>query len=304
MLSYDIKEITSNDLLKINEPTILYLDYYNFNYYNSFGIYSNDNFVFIETEVDEGGTYANIITDLIIYSYSEFSNIIINKKDFKRLYEKKRALILLDSNNKKDQTTFIEFKKYNFPILYGETKISDKYYLSSSQYYQFYEGDESKSEFYFYLNYNTKYYELFFSIYGDYIGNFIREEEIKNLSDLNFDKFNETNFFNTEKYPGFLRIKSNIKPSMFKFSFLRDYEISGPKLLEPANKYYFLVDKINNLTINSYYLNKNIPLKFRVFGLKPKKTITLILDGKSYTLNNSDEFIINFYYSKINSKLN
>ena len=298
MLNYDIKEITSSDSININKPTILYLDHYNFNNYNSFGIYSNNKFFFVESEVDEGDIYSQVTINF----YSELCNIIINKKDFWRLYQKKRALIFLDVNNKNNQTTFIEFKKYNFPIFYGESKINDIYY-SFSQYYQFYEGDESKSEFYFYLNYNSKYLELFYTIYGDYIGNFIREEDIKSLSDLNFDKFNETNFFNTEKDTGFLRIKSNIKPSMFKFTFFMDYEISSQKLLEPGNKYYFLVNKINYLTINSSYIGVNIPLKFRVFGLKQEQAIALILNDINYTLTNSDEFKINFYYEKNNSQL-
>ena len=299
VLNYEIKEITSNEFLTINEPTILYLDYYNFNHYNSFGIYSNNNFFFIESEVDEADTFIYIDINF----YSEFSNIIINKKDFKRFYEKRRALIFIDNNKiNQTQSTFIEFKKYNFPILYRETKTKLVYSIFS-QYYQFHEYDESKSEFYFYLNYNPEYKQLIYPIYGDYIANFIREKDIKTSSDFDFDKFNESNFFNSEEDIGFLRIKSHNKPSMFKYIDSEESRISDEVLLNPGNKYYFLVDKINYLTINSSFTHKIIPLKFRVFGLKSNKTITLILDDKNYILRNNVEFKIDFYHTKNKSQL-
>ena len=64
-----------------------------------------------------------------------------------------------------------------------------------------------------------------------------------------------------------------------------------------------MVNKINYLTINSSYIGVNIPLKFRVFGLKQEQAIALILNDINYTLTNSDEFKINFYYEKNNSQL-
>ena len=51
LLKYKVEEITSNNItLEIKEPKVFY--YYDFNEYNSFGMYSNKTFLLIEQKIE------------------------------------------------------------------------------------------------------------------------------------------------------------------------------------------------------------------------------------------------------------
>ena len=63
------------------------------------------------------------------------------------------------------------------------------------EYFQLCQGDNSLSELYFYISsYEGIGKELFTSVFGKFDAFYIKEEEIKNLSDFDFDKIKENNF--------------------------------------------------------------------------------------------------------------
>ena len=88
--------------------------------------------------------------------------------------------------------------------------------------------------------------------------------------------------------------------------FILDSYDSDKRELDTGKKYHFLVKRLidykYNLTIKATYVNKNIALKFRVFGLKQNKSIVMIFDENRYELN-SNSLEIKYDYKKYNPNL-
>jgi len=78
--------------------------------------------------------------------------------------------------------------------------------------------------------------------------------------------------------------------------------------IEPRNltsgRRYILEKKFvsqNNLYLDEKLINKNIPLKFSLFGIKTNSSIELILDNKTYIINSSQPLEIEYFFEKNNS---
>ena len=76
--------------------------------------------------------------------------------------------------------------------------------------------------------------------------------------------------------------------------------------LETGKKYHFLIKELIDykiyLTIKATYVNKNIALKFRVFGLNQNKSIVMLFDENRYELN-SNSLEIKYDYKQYNPNL-
>ena len=172
----------------------------------------------------------------------------------------------------------------------------------NDEYFQLCQGENTLNELYFYTSINVVGYseELFTSVFGDFESYYINEEDIKTLSDFDFNKIKEKNFYYTYKKVGYLKIKCN-SPLMLKHSFLYfDYI----KEYNSGQKYYINDDYIThvNHTFNNSLINKDLHLKFTIFGLKPNEKINLILDNNIYELSNIPKEI-NFTYKEYSPNL-
>ena len=293
-LNNKVEEISSDENLLINETKILYIDYFKFNQYNSFGIYSNQTFLYIE----------QMINDESKITYIEEENIIIVKEELLKIYQKRNALIFF---NEKINFTFpikLEFKKFYYPIIYKTYSESKENSNKVNQYLQF--SQDNKNEYYFYVNYRN-FIDVFLPIFGNYKTYFIKTEDIKTISDFDFDRKNESDNYIIGQYSGYLKIRSNNEPSMFQHFVLNkkdNYE--NKRELDTGKKYYFLIKNLiknkQYITIKSNYVNKNISLKFRAIGLNQNESITLIFDEKYYMIKNLS-LEIEYEYKKYNPNL-
>ena len=213
-----VEEIKSNYNQIIKEPKYFYIDYFEINNMNSIGIGANDSFIFNEQEK----SYENRIINKGLQNY------YITKTNNNSPEAFRSIIIYINSNN----NILFEVKKFNYSIFQTNTGYD-------FEYFQLCQGDNSLSELYFYISsYEGIGKELFTSVFGKFDAFYIKEEEIKNLSDFDFDKIKENNFYQAYKNNGYLKIKCN-SPLMLKHTFLG----------------YFYQ---KNLTANTrYYLNDN-----------------------------------------------
>ena len=276
LLKYEVQDISSDteDLL-VTEEKVLYLDYFYFNQYDSFGIYSKQKFLFLQQSI------CNSTTTI---SNCEKGNLKIIKKEFYSFYYIKNALIFFSKKLNNSFPLVLEFKKFNFPIIYkSRPEFRDypiKYESKINQYLQL----SQNKEFYFYVNnYDIiDYIDVFLPIFGKYETFFIKEEDIETLSDFDFDKKNESDYYICGKYKGYLKIKNLNNFSMLQHFLLDFFHFHYGRELETGKKYHFLIKELIDykiyLTIKATYVNKNIALKFRVFGLNQNKSIVMLFD--------------------------
>ena len=295
LLKYKVEEISADtDNLIINEEKVLFLDYFNFNQYNSFGIYSNQTFLFLEQIFNEG-------TKINFFGKEDLAII---KKEIYSFYHSKNAIIFFSKEINNIFPLNIEFKKFNFPIIhrnYSEIKTIEPCYEIN----QYSHLSENK-EMYFYVNYGNL-IDAFLPIFGKYETAFIKEKDIKNLSDFDFDKKNKSENYICGEYSGYLKIKNINDNTLFQHLTLDSYErYYKSKELDTGKQYLFLIknliDNQINITIKSNYVNNNIFFKFRVFGLNNDEIVTIFFDEKKYELNNNSLEII-YEYKKYNPNL-
>ena len=295
ILKYKVEEITTNDnILIINEDKVLYLDYFNFNKYDSFGFYSNQSFLFLE----------QMITNDIKFNYCEKKNLKIIKKEIFTFYNIKNALIFFNKELNNIFPLTLELKKFTFPIIYKNT--GESFLINSCESFNQYLPLSKNNELYFYLNH--KYLiDVFLPLSGKYETYFLNENDIKTLSDFDFDKnISEKNYICGE-YSGYLKIKNiNNDFSMFHHFSLYTSDSYEQRQLDTGKKYHFLIKNLienkYNITIKSSYVGKKIFLKFRIFGLNQNKTIIMFFDEKEYKLN-SESIEIIYEYKKYNPNL-
>ena len=284
-----VQEITTENNLLIKEPTLLFINCYSFNDLNSFIFYSNNPYYSYEQ-----GIFNEISTS---YDNVKYKNITIIDQYNNDILTFKRILILFNSKN---ESTF-EIKKLNYPIL---NEKSDRHY-TKDQYFQLCQGNNSYNELYFHIN-NEIYFEkgsehpeAFNSIFGNYDSFFINEDNIKTISDFDFNKIDYINNLKINNKNGYLKIKCK-EPTMIK------HMIQNGNYKKHLNtgKRYFIVPTYEDysFTFNEEYINKNISLKFIVYGLQKKETIKLIIDNNIYNLNN-EPFEINIFYEKYDKNL-
>ena len=296
LLKNKVEEINSENPIISKGPKLLYIDYFSFNKLNSFGFYSNQSYFYIQQQINDESTISDIKYNNISIITKRKSDILLNKK------------VLMYFNMNDDFN--LKIKKFGFPILNLEFD-DEEYYnykdIKMNEYLQLCQDNEPKNELYYYINNNNIYkgIEIFEPIFGEIQSFFIEEKDIKSLSDFDFDKIKETNFYKTNNKIGYLKIKCNNEPSMvkhFNLNFVNDKKEEKLKVLSTGKKYNFFISKINNFIIDFKYIHENIPLKFTVYGLKPDESIELILGEKNYKLS-TKPFELNFLYEKISDKI-
>ena len=303
ILKYKVEEINSDNKLEIKEPKVFYLDYYNFNKYYSFGISSNRNFLLLEQRIDDAYE--------VIFSGMQNLKIII--KDLFMIYYKRSALIFFDDKTNLNSSIILEFKKFDFPIL-----CKKEYYSSFWKFNQYLQlgqdnidNNEFQKDYYFYVNLNDKrhnrnFIDVFLPIIGNYNTYFIKETDIKKLSDLDFNKKKLNDNYTANINSGYLKIETNNNYSIFQhLIFNSDDSYYSKTILDTGFEYNFLISNLGRseyITLNKKLINKKISLKFRIIGLNPNESIIMNFAGKEYILNDTS-LEINYEYKNHNSKL-
>ena len=283
---YNITEITEDYTENFNGPKLFFIDYFTFNNFKSFGIESNHNYYFFEQHLD----FPNQIVN------EECNNIIITTQNSAKSYIFRRAFIVFNT------TDNIDFKvtKFNFPILKQTYDERNPY---SNEYFQMCQGESTLKEIYFYIG--KAEYEIFTPVFGKYNAYFIKEEEIKSLSDLDFNKIAETNFVDNSDVKGFLKIACQ-SPTMLKHYYSEYYFIYEYLTTFSSGKKYTILNSIamkNKFYLDDNLINKTIPLKFSLLGVKENTSIMVFINDTNYTLNNSESLEIEYTYKQKNESL-
>ena len=280
----NIEEIKSIYSKTIKGPKYIFIDYFELNNMNSIGIGSSESFFFYE---QESSSEKKI-------SKKGYQNYYITKINNYIPQDLKSIIIYINSTN----DVLFEVKKFNYSIFTTDVYTSPDY-----EYFQLCQGENSLSELYFYTFLNSLEYtkELFTSVFGIFDSFYIKEKEIKNLTDFDFDKIKENNFYQTYNETGYLKIKCN-NPLMLKHTFLNFHYNN---VLNSSKRYYlkdFYIRKKTNYTFDRSLVNKTLQLRFIIFGLKQNETINLFFNNTLYTLNNTP-FEHNFTYTVYNRNL-
>jgi uncharacterized protein YrzB (UPF0473 family) len=276
----DVEVIKSEFKKEIIGPKVYYIDNFEFNNMNSIGIGASESLIIYEQEKSKRTTFKDM-----------YQNIYITTTNNKSPEIFKRMFIKLNTNRK----ILLEIKKFNYPIFWR-----GKYSPTNDEFFQLCQGENPSNELYFFIaeNYNIK-PELFLPIFGSFDSYFIKEEDIHNLSDLDFE--NKTpNCFQTYESNGYLKIKCE-EPTMFKHFNIHFDNDKNLEVLNSGRKYYisnyYITNK--NFTFNSTLVNNELNLKLTIYGLEPEKSIKLIFNNNTYIYtmnNNSHEY--NYKYEK------
>ena len=178
-------------------------------------------------------------------------------------------------------------------------------YEPENEYFQLCQGENTQNELYFYiykdsLVINIDY--LFTSVFGDYNSYFILENKINNITRLNFDNIDSSNFYQFDTNNGYLKINCS-NPTMVKHSKIAyNYENE----LNSGQKYYIKDDNIKGS--RKYGFDKNlvhetISIKINIFGLRPNQSINIYFDNNFYVIDDSPFEINDYYYSDYSSEI-
>ena len=272
----NVEKIDSEFKKEIIGPKYYYIDNFELNNINSIGIEANEKFLIYEqaNRNEINGRY-------------DFKNLYITKTSNNHPDVFNKLIIIFNSKNK----ILFEIKKFNYQIFW-----KDKYSLIKEEFFNLCQDEKSLNELYFYVNYE----ELFLPVFGSFDSYFIIEESIKYLSDLDFGKIKEPNFYQVNKDKGYLKIKCK-EPLMLKHFDCRLDSEWDIELLNSNRKYYlgnyYLREK--NYTFDSNLINNDLNIKITIYGLEPRQSIQLILNNNTYLYtisNNSHEF--SFKYEK------
>ena len=290
ILNFKVEEVTSNITLEIKEPKVFYIDYYDFSEYNSFGIYSNQTFLFLEQIFEERNLAPNW----------DVQQIKIVKRELYYFNRRKNALIFFIYNNYSNESAIVEFRKFDYQII---TNPGEHNFYALDHYLQFSKDNDSPKEYYFYINH--QYLDVFLPVFGSYESYFIPEERIRKLSDLDFTDQTINNDYSYQK-PGYLKIKSNDKYSMFHHFIMNQNKYYPESIkLETGKIYYYLISNllVRNISLAlKYDYDRNISIKFKVYKLNSNESLILIFNGENYTLNETP-IEIHFEYKKYNPEL-
>lgn len=179
--------------------------------------------------------------------------------------------------------SLLEIKKFNYTIYKDTSKFK--------AYFQLCQGKDFKNELIIYIS--NKYESIYPKIFGKYNISFIDTNNIKNLSDLDFNNIKE-NKLNLDSI-GYLKISCE-EPTMIKYDYYSNENnfnnlFSGEKLTISFDD----IEK-NSYTLDKSLVNETIPLKFKVFGLNNNESIKLNLSENLYELKNGESLEINYLY--------
>ena len=275
----DVEEIKSDFSKDIIGPKYYFIDFFEFNNINSIGIKASESFFLYVQEKDS-----------MTQSTLSYQNKYIAKTDNCRQLSFRNAIIFFNSTNE----IKLEVKKYDYPIFF-----KNSYYSHNVEFFQMCQGENTTNELYFYLEDKglSSERQLFLPVFGSFQGYYIKEEDAQQLSDIDFDKIKEPNFYQNYDRGGFLKIKCE-KPLMLKHFVLRFDETSE---LNSDRKYYFNSDYLKRkyLTFNESLLNNNLEFKITIYGLEAQESINFIFNNNVYiyTLNNNSQ---EFNYTYLN----
>ena len=280
------EEITSEYKNIIKEPKLFHINSYLLNNLNAIGIQSNQSYYLKEQEIGEDfftSSYGKV--SVITQDYAGISYPDSNKqKNIKDVF----IFINADENN----YSYFEIKKFNYPV----------YYLSSSStrkiYFQMCNKKGSKDELYFYSSDN-----FFSPVFGNLNINVTYSHEINSLSDINYNKSIENNFKFRE--PAYLKMTCN-NPVMFtNIRYTQSNQLNYTYNLKTSEKIYLSQYEIenNNYTLDNTLVNKEIQLRFKVYGLNKDQSIALSLDTDDYELDSSKPLEIDYTYQKYTEDL-
>ena len=263
----DVMEIVSDFNSTLNGPKFLFIDYYKFNYFESFAIESNENFLFFKQEIG-----------YIVEMKKNYDYIYISKQNEKKPLINNRIFIYLNSTD----NWHLVIKKLDFSIYENYNQYNGHEYLDLCQ------GEEPKKELYYYKSsYLT---ELFTPVFGNFDLFFINNNEIKTLSDFDFNKVKETREFIFSNQFGYLKIVCK-EPTLIKHTYINfNYDIYEDSILTPGKRYIFPNYRIPKyLNLSETLIGKNFSLKFSIFGAKNNNQVKLNLNGSEYILSNDNK---------------
>ena len=210
-------------------------------------------------------------------------NLYITKTYNNKPESFKSIIIYINSTS----NVLFEVKKLHYPIFWIYTS-------HNIEYFQLCQGQDTLNELYFYLSTRLG-NNLFTEVFGTFDSFYMKEKEIKKISDLNFDNINETNFYQAYNKDRYLKIKCN-SSLMLRHVDIGSFHQSKLK----ANQRYYINNEyinINKYTFDEIIIGNNLQLKFIIYGLKNNETIDLIYDEEIYQLNNTP-FELNFTYKE------
>ena len=284
LYKYKSYEIDSESK-KIKEgPCLFFVDYFKFNNLNSFGIQSNQKYIFYEQQ----------ITNEIRTFTGKYENVSIITNNYLNTKTYRKAFILINSTG----DISFEVKKFNFPIIYSEL---NGMYSNKKEFFQLSRRENTLKELYFHLNNNSpNYYEIFLPVFGNFNSSFINLNEIHDLSDFNFNENKDNIFILEPDKKGYLKIQCEEEAMLSHFS------INSPtKNLTSGKRFYFTGDYLDNkYGLDIKLINKTIPLKINTFGLDTNdKIIFKIEDIYIDSELNNGTLEMNYTYNGYNSEL-
>ena len=266
---YDFEEITSDYNKTIRGPKLFYIDDFKFNKnFNSYGIQSNESYFFLESENG-------------IASFLYYRNISIINRNYGQAINKVFYIFFNNQNY-----SLFEIKRFKY-IIYKEN-------VRFNTYFQLCQGKDLNKELILYID-NS--FESVHPVFGKYNISFIDEDNIKKLSDLDFDNKKESKMYWNSK--GYLKIICN-EPTMIKHSYFNNKNnlLSGERVTVSFDN----LEK-KNYFLDSSLVNKVIPLKFNILGLDNNESIQLNLSETIYELKNNESLEINYFYERFSINL-
>ena len=257
---YDFEEITLDYNKTIIGPKLFCIDDFKFNKnFNSYGIQSNESYFFLESE--------NGNANLLYHR-----NISIINRNYKQAINKVFYIFFNNQNY-----SLFEVKTFNY-IIYNEIG-------RFKTYFQLCQGKDFNNELIFYIDNSL---ESVYPVFGKYNISFIDEDNIKKLSDLDFNNKKENKMYWNSK--GYLKITCN-EPTMIKHF---NHSNNNNNNLFSGER---ITVSFDNLEKENYYLDSSlvdevIPLKFNILGLDNNESIQLQLNlyETIYELKNSKTF--------------
>ena len=288
IVKIEVIEINSDYDETFKGPKLLFFDYFKFNGFNSFGIESNINFIFYEQKMGFSMSMGdNSYKNFLIYRQNEEESLML-----------KRGFFYLNSTD----NYHIVIKKFNFSIIersFGRFLIKGHEYLSLCQ------GEEPKTEFYYYRkfsSYSSGLIEFFTPVFGNFDSFLIDEQDIKTLSDFNFNNPNKTYEYSPIYLTAYIKIACK-EPALIKHSFL-DSLYMNPSNLTSGKSHIFTLSYLNSKSIHlpDELKGKNVSLKFSILENHNNYQIQLNLNGTKHILGNmSLEFEFEYTYQETGS---
>ena len=250
----DAEEIKSEFTKEIIGPKYYYIDNFELNNINAIGINASENFWLYEHEHEK--TYETTS------KYESKKYYITNIK--RNSPETKKSMVI---KKKKKNKIFFAIKKYNYPIFFSD--MASTYH----EFFQLCQGENPTNEIYFYVAEIGLIFgrELFLPVFGSFDSYFINERDINNLSDFDFEKIKEPNFYQIYPWSGYLKIKCK-EPLMLKHFRFKFDSNSDLEELDAGRKYYLNSDnvKYRKFTFNSSLVSNDLNIKITIYAIEPK----------------------------------